>query len=546
MLTSAGTLVSPYVLKIIIDDVFPSKDYNLLLNVLFVYAFICLVRILVMYCSAYLFEWISNNLMKDIRTSLYSHMIRLPLSFFDSKKTGDIIHRLNNEVNSIQSVLTSSVVRFINSVCTICGLTIMLSVLNLKLFLISLIILPFIYFNTIYFQPKIRDNIMKGRKLDSIILSVMIEVFRNIKLVKNFMSYSIEEKKLKSHIDKQINLNMINIQLVSLTKNISTFFTVLIPILILGIGGKEVMLNTMSIGALVAFIQYMNRLFDPFRELMSLYFDLVKASVSMERIFEIICIKQESNVPTIATFPKLDNFEIRFHNISFGYDDVMVLRNINLVLQAGKSYALVGGSGSGKSTIVNLLCRFYEPNIGTIYINDINIKHLSLAELRSHINLITQDNHLFHDTIYNNICYGKDFVNLSEVQVALSKSSLYNEISSLPYNTNTVIGDQGTTLSGGQRQRIAIARAFLKKVEIIIFDEATSGVDSEKELDILNSVNEYYCKNEIKIFISHRLSTIKNVDSIICLNDGQVIESGSHDFLINQKGFYWNLYKNQI
>jgi len=282
LLASAGTLVSPYILKLIIDDVFPSSDYQLLIYILLGYVAIVVFRVLVSYGSTFIFEWVSNHIMKDMRVDLFTHLIRLPLNFYDNNKTGDIIHRINSEVNSIQNILTNSLIRIISSLCLIIGLVTMLSILNFKLFLISLAVFPVIFLNTLYFQPKIHATIKESRKKDSDILSFLMERFANIKLLKNYMRYDYEKARLDNVVDEQISLNMKITKLSATNRNISTFFTAMVPVVILGIGGMDVMKGAMTIGTLVAFIQYMNRMFDPFRDLMGLYYDMIRASVSME------------------------------------------------------------------------------------------------------------------------------------------------------------------------------------------------------------------------------------------------------------------------
>lgn len=544
LLASAGTLVSPYILKLIIDDVFPSSDYQLLIYILLGYVAIVVFRVLVSYGSTFIFEWVSNHIMKDMRVDLFTHLIRLPLNFYDNNKTGDIIHRINSEVNSIQNILTNSLIRIISSLCLIIGLVTMLSILNFKLFLISLAVFPVIFLNTLYFQPKIHATIKESRKKDSDILSFLMERFANIKLLKNYMRYDYEKARLDNVVDEQISLNMKITKLSATNRNISTFFTAMVPVVILGIGGMDVMKGAMTIGTLVAFIQYMNRMFDPFRDLMGLYYDMIRASVSMERIHDIITIDEEANGEGATNFIQ-GNCDIVLNNVSFKYKDTDVLKNINIKFESGKKYALVGASVSGKSTILNLLCRFYEIDEGSITIGNINIKDVDLKTLRNSINHISQDNQLFHDTILNNITYANENENILSVENTCRLSGILEFIDSTPKKWDTMVGDQGTTLSGGQKQRISIARSLLKVPQIILLDEATSAIDSENEREILQNICRHYTDKTI-IITSHRLSTIKFVDEIIYLQDGKVIESGSHNELIKKRGYYWNLFKDQI
>lgn len=545
LLASVGTLVSPYILKIIIDEVFPSGDMSLLVQILAIYLGICIARLAINYASTYMFEWVSNHLMKDLRVSVFTHLIRLPLSFFDNQKSGDIIHRVNSEVNSIQNILTGSIVRVINSVCTILGLAVMLSILNLKLFLISLLVFPFIFVNTRYFQPKIQANIKQGRLKDSDILSYLMERFRNIKILKSYMSYDREEAKLSGLIDEQIGLNLRNVRLSATTRNLSLLLTLSIPILILYLGGRDVMAGAMTVGALVAFIQYINRLFNPMRDLMGLYFDMIRAKVSMDRIYEVISIPLETEQNHIETSIPEEEGDIEFQDVHFSYDSAKVLENINIRLERGKKYALIGESGCGKSTIINLLCRFYEPDSGTIKFAGEDVSALDLHEWRQRMSLVTQDNHLFHDTIESNIRYGNEDAGEEEIEQACSLCHIGEHIDEMEERYDSIIGDQGVTLSGGQRQRIALARSILKTGNIILLDEATSAIDAKTENEIIRNIFKIHDGKTI-IMVTHRLNAIRGVDEIICIDRGRIVETGTHEQLIEKRGYYWGLYSKQI
>ena len=346
ILAGAGTLVSPYVLKIIIDTVFPAKDYSLLIQILLILLGINVLRLGISYLSDYLFVWVSNHITRDIRMDLFRHLMQLPISFFNKNKTGDLVHRINSEVNSIQSILTGTVVRLINSSCTIVGLTIMLSILNWRLFLLSMIVMPFIFLNTRRFQPKIQKNVKQGREKDSDILSFLMERFSNIKLIKSYVRQDYESNKLLKKIEELIGLNLKNVRLTATTRNITMLFTMTVPILIFGVGGKQVMAGTMTIGALVAFIQYMNRIFDPFRDLMGLYLDAIRASVSMQRVFDLIEVapedtKGEKNIPMRK--------DIIFHRVHFSYDQLPVLQDFSFTFHYGKNMPWLVAAAVGKA-----------------------------------------------------------------------------------------------------------------------------------------------------------------------------------------------------
>lgn len=542
ILSSVTALVSPYVLKIIIDKVFPEHDFRLLMQILLFLLGVNIVRLVVGYTSDCLFEWISNQIMRDIRMDLFRHLVRLPMSFFDKNKAGDLLHRVNSEVNSIQTILTGTVVRLANSACTIIGLAVMLCILNYRLFLLSMVVMPFIFLNTRFFQPKIQQTVKAGREKDADILNFLLERFSNMKLVKNYDHFDFEEHKLAAKIRKQIVLNLKNIHLTATTRNITMLFTMCVPLLVLGVGGHQVIAGTMTVGALVAFVQYMNRIFDPFRNLMGLYFDAIRAAVSMERIFDLEAVPQEDEDGDSAVDAQQD---IVYKDVYFSYDELPVLQGLSFTFRRGKKYALVGGSGCGKSTLMALLLRFYPVTKGQIYIGSKEIGGLQVRAVRRRLALVTQDNQLFHECIADNIGYGKTGYTLAEVEKAAEDTGIAEHINHLPQGYATFIGDRGAGLSGGQQQRIAIARAILKDADVIILDEATSALDSDSEKNILENLCRQYVNKTILV-ISHRLSAIRSMDEIVCLDKGRIVESGCHKELIGQKGFYWRLFREQI
>ena len=281
------------------------------------------------------------------------------------------------------------------------------------------------------------------------------------------------------------------------------------------------------------------------RDLMGLYFDVIRASVSMERIAEVISLQQERTGGSVSIGAQSEQAAIEFRNVCFQYDSSPVLTNINLKINPNTKYALVGTSGCGKSTLINLLCRFYEPQQGGIYFRDTNIRDIDMTSWRNRIVLVNQDNHLFHGTILENIRYGMESASFNQIEEATRQSVIKDHIESMPGRFDSVIGDHGVTLSGGQKQRIAIARSILKQAQIVLLDETTSAIDSETEKIILHNLFRIHRDRTILI-VSHRLSAIKNVDQIICMDKGMIVEVGTHEELIGRKGYYWKLYKEQV
>ena len=545
ILGTVSSLAFPYIMKIIIDDVFPNKDYELLIFILLLLLGITVGNIIISFCSNYLFAWIKNRIMRDIRSHLFDHLIQLPLSFYDRNKSGDIVYRMSNEVDRIQSFVTSSALSLVHSLLTLLGLTVALCWLNWQLFLASIIVIPFLALNIRYFQPKIRDITERGRKKGSEVMSYLIERFESVQVIQVYNAYNYENNRLWSQLNDLLNINMQNVTYSGAMRSISRFLTSLTPAIILGWGGHKVMLGVMSLGALVAFLQYLSRLFAPFRNLNRLYIDLIRVSVSMRRVFEFLEIDVQKNIDGSAASPFSFQKEIAFTNLYFGYNGQPVLQDFSLRLEKGKKYAVVGSSGCGKSSLVNLLCRFYELNAGVITIDRTPITNIKLYDLREHIGLVTQENQVFHDTIWNNIRYSKLESTPEEINRAIRLTGLNGFIEKAEDGALTLIGDRGNTLSVGQRQRIAIARAILRDSDILILDEATSALDSESEGEIIANLQDLY-EDKTMIVISHRLSTIQQVDEVICLDEGRVVEQGAHEELMEKKGYYWRLFRKQL
>ncbi len=545
VLGTVSSLAFPYMMKIIIDDVFPNKDYDLLIWILLLLLGITVGNIIIGFCSNYLFAWINNRIMLDIRSHIFDHLIQLPLSFYDRNKSGDVVYRMSNEVDRIQSFITSSALSLVHSLLTLIGLTVALCWLNWQLFLVSILVIPFLMLNILYFQPKIRDITERGQKKGSEVMSYLIERFESIQLIQVYNAYHYENNRLLSQLNGLLSINMENVTYSGMMRSISRFLTSLTPAIVLGWGGHKVMLGVMSLGALVAFLQYLSRLFEPFRNLNRLYIALIRVSVSMKRVFEFLEIDVQKNIDGSATSPFSFQKEIAFINLNFGYNGQPVLQDFSLRLEKGKKYALVGSSGCGKSSLINLLCRFYESDTGAITIDHTPILNIKLYELREHIGLVTQENQVFHETIWDNIRYGKPESTPEEVQRAIRLTGLNGFIEKAEDGALTLIGDRGNTLSVGQRQRIAIARAILRDSDILILDEATSALDSESEGEIIANLQDLY-KDKMMIVISHRLSTIQQVDEVICLDEGRVVEQGAHEELMEKKGHYWRLFRKQL
>jgi ABC-type bacteriocin/lantibiotic exporter with double-glycine peptidase domain len=405
--------------------------------------------------------------------------------------------------------------------------------------------LPLLYFNARYFHPRILKLTESVRKDESKLLEHFMDKFSRVKLIKIFNNYDYEIEKLTLKINKLISTNLKFQLLSSKTGSFSTFLMSTSPVLILLFGGNDVIKGTMTTGGLIAFIQYQNKIFGPFRDLMSLYTDAIKASVSMRRLFTYFDIEKEVTGTLKLEQNELKRYGVSFKNVSFKRGNKFVLDELSLKFDLGKSYALVGRSGCGKSTLIDLICGFETTNIGEINIGNINLLDINKASLREHISLVNQDGLLFKDTIRDNILYGNLETNKDDFNSAVSVSRINFLEKSLCIEKTSVDENESVKLSGGQIQKVGIARTILKKPEILILDESTSALDSENEKKIIDNLSKLY-REKTLIIVSHRLSTIKSVDEIICMNDGQIVEVGTFNSLLQKQGFFYTLFSEQI
>ena len=541
VLMTASSLAFPYILMILIDEVLPDEDYYLLGILLATLFGIIALNIISVFIAEYLYRWIGNRVVFEMRSELFSHLLRLPLSFFKRNKTGDIAHRLNNDVQIVQKMFTSSVLKLVNSVLTLVSLGAVLIWLDAPLFLGLSLLVPCFLVNLKYFQPKIGKVAEATQHKTSDILGFFIERFDNIKLVQSYNTYRHESDKLGRQQRKLFDLEMRSTALNLSSGSIASFIMSFAPVVILGWGGHQVMQGALGLGALIAFFQYFMRIFAPLESLNQLYIDCVRASVSLRRIVEFMDVPAEIDAEVGQAKPFSFKNRIAFKGVDFAYNGHCVLRSFDLELEKGKTYALVGASGCGKSTVVDLLCRFYQPQKGEIAIDDAPCRAFGLGKYRDRIGLVSQEAQLFRDSVLENIRYGRLDSSKEEIERAAEELEIEE-----PEDALATVCDSKANLSGGQKQRIALARAVLKNPEIIVLDEATSALDSESEEKLLRRLKSQADDKKTLIIVSHRLSAVREVDEIVCMDEGKIVEKGTHAELMQKKGHYWELFKTQI
>ncbi len=540
VLVAGGTAGTAYVIKPLLDDIFIAKDENMLhllpLMVIALYS----AKGFGKYIQAYYISYIGQDIIRKVRDSLLAHTLTLDIDFFQKKHGGELISRITNDINKIQSAVSSQIAEFIRDSMTIIALVIMVIYQSPQLAFFGLVVLPLAIYPLTVLAKKMKKLSFKSQESISDITSHLSETFNNIEIIKANSTEYLETSKFKDHNQKFFNISIKAVktnELVSPIMEILGSFAVAIVIIY---GGQQVIDGDLSVGSFFSFMTALFMLYTPLKKLSSLYNKMQSALAANERVNDLLHTK--ANILTgKEAFPK-DIQTIEFKDVSLKYDDVTALDKINLKVSKGEKIALVGDSGGGKSSLINLIIRFYDTNSGNILVNEQNLKNIDIPSLRNNISVVTQRVYIFNDSVANNISYGQEF-DESKVITALKQAHAYTFIQSLENGINTILDEFGTNLSGGQRQRIAIARALYKNPQILILDEATSALDNESE-SIITEVIDEISKNRITFVIAHRLSTIRNADKIAVFKAGKIVCLGNEKELLETCTEYKRLHNS--
>ena len=540
------SLIMPMAMKTVIDVVIIEQRYGLLHIIIAAIIAAHLIRAAFAVINSYLFNFVGQRIIFDIRLQLFQHLESLHMGFYHKTKTGEMISRVNNDVESLQSIVTSTVVDFITDTLTIIAILALLLYLDWRLTLVSLSVVPFFIISIAYFSNRIRIKSRRVREQVADILHFFQETLSGMKLVQSFVREKYEAQRLVKKGREMINLRIDIGILGSLAVAFAGFFAALGPTLVLWYGGYRTIEAGLSIGSLVAFYAYIGDLFRPVLRLAQLNVTLQTAMASMDRIFDFLEIE-----PLIADAPDARALEnvtghLAFRNVSFFYKPgEPILQDVSFEVDHGRMVAIVGPSGVGKTTIINLICRFYDPIEGCIELDGIDLRQIKRTHLRRQIGIVSQDTVLFNSSIRENLMYGDRRASEEKIIAAAQKANIHDFISSLPEGYDTIVGDRGVRLSGGEQQRLAIARAILKEPRILILDEATSSLDSHSEAAIQHAL-EPFMQNRTTVVIAHRLSTIVNADTILVLDGGRIVERGSHSDLLAKGGVFRRLWDEQV
>jgi ATP-binding cassette, subfamily B, bacterial len=555
-------LLQPWPLKIVLDNVLKSREIHGWLNQFIVstvgqdklailrFAAVAVLVIAVIdaictYTDKYVTTSVGQWVVHDLRRTLYHHIQRLSLAYHDHKQTGDLLSRVTNDIDSIQSFITSGLLGTLVNCLTLFGMIGVMLYLNWQFTLIALSIAPVLFVVVYSYTRRIKKASREVRKKEGEMVSVMQEVLSSIHVVKAFAREEYEERRLEEESLESVEIAM---RARSLKAKLSPLVGVIVAVgtgMVLWFGARMALSGQLSAGSLVVFIMYLGKMYKPMQELSKMTDTYSKASIGYERIQEVVEMDGEvKDLPGARRAPEFKG-NIEFENVNFGYEpDRLVLQDVSLKIEPGQVAALVGPTGAGKSTIISLIPRFYDPISGVIKIDGQDVRRFQQKSLRQQMSFVLQETLLFHGTIWYNIAYGKPEATRNEILRAAEMANAQEFIDKLPHGYDTMVGERGVTLSGGQRQRIAIARAIIRNTPLLILDEPSSGLDAASEKLVFEALDRLM-EGRTSIVIAHRLSTIRQAGIIFVVKDGTIVERGRHEELVNSGGVYSELYQIQ-
>jgi subfamily B ATP-binding cassette protein MsbA len=547
ILLALFSVLSPYILINTVDDYIISKDKVGLLNYTLLMLGILLIEVLLQFIFIYFANWVGQHIIRDIRAKIFRHILQFKMTYFDNNSVGKLVTRVVSDIETIAAFFSNGVFTILSDILKMFAVTIVMLILNWKLALITLAILPILVYATKLFQVAIKATFQEVRNQVANLNSFVQERVTGMKIVQLFNREDIEYQNFKEINDKHKKAHVKTIWYYSVFFPIAEILSSIgIGLIVWFGGGQAIQDSGISIGMIMGFIQYAQMLFRPLRQIADKFNQLQMGIVAGERVFNVI--DTHSSIAKSGTI-KAESLKgnISFKEVRFSYvKNEEVLKGISLDVKSGQTVAIVGATGAGKSTIINLINRFYEIDSGTICVDDISVDDYTLESLRNQVAIVLQDVFLFSDSILNNITLKSDKISFEEVQKAAKQIGIHDFIMTLPEGYNYNVKERGAMLSSGQRQLIAFLRAYVSKPSILILDEATSSVDSHAE-QMIQYATETITKDRTSIVIAHRLATIKQADKIIVMDKGLIVEEGSHlELLKKENGYYKNLYDKQF
>jgi ATP-binding cassette subfamily B protein len=493
--------------------------------------------------------WLSTagqRIIFDLRTALYSHIQRLSLAFHDQRRKGDLLARVITDIEAIQSLVTTGLLALITNALTLIGMVIILALIDWQFAVLALSVSPLLFVVTYSYTRRIKQASRRARRTEGALSAVAQETLGALRVVQAFHREDHEDARFRRHNEESLTASLevttLQAQFTPLTQVVMALGTALIVFM----GAEGVLHGQLTVGDLLVFTSYLGMMYAPMRQLSKLSSVWSRASAAAERVGEILQVVPEVRDHPHAIAATTVAGHITFERVSFAYaSGQSVLREIDLEILPGQTVALVGATGAGKSTLVSLLLRFYDPSAGRILLDGVDLRALTLASLRDHISIVPQESVLFHASIHDNIAYGRPGVSMAEIVAAAQAANAHEFIVRLPDGYETVIGERGETLSGGQRQRLAIARAMVRAASILILDEPTASLDAEAESLTLEAL-ERLRRGRTTLIIAHRLSTVRTADRIVVLDGGGIREQGTHEALLARGGYYRRLLELQF
>ncbi|MFK8266892.1 ABC transporter ATP-binding protein [Capnocytophaga cynodegmi] len=547
VLASLLATAQPYLIKTAIDDYIIPKDYNGLFLITYFLVGLLVSEVLVQFLFVYFASWLGQTVIRDIRKKLFAHLLRFKMSYYDKSSVGLLVTRAVNDMERIGEVFSSGLFEIISDLLKMIVIAVVMFVIDWRLALISFMTMPFILYMTRWFQKSMKSAFVEVRKEVANLNAFVQERISGIKIVQLFTQEEGEYEKFKKINEKHKKGWLRTIWYNSIFFPVGDLCVSITIAVIVWYGGfNAISKNTFDLGVIFLFIQLTQMLFRPLRHIADKFNTLQMGVIASQRVFAILNtttdLEKEGN-------KELTNVKgnIRFENVRFEYvEGEEVLRGISFEAKQGETIAIVGATGAGKTTIINLLNRFYDIKSGTIYIDDIDIKTLTLSSLREHIAVVLQDVFLFADSVLNNITLKNPNIKEEDVIEAAKSIGVHDFLMKLPNGYHYNVKERGTMLSAGQRQLIAFLRAYMSKPEILILDEATSSIDSHSE-KMIQEATDKITKGRTSIIIAHRLATVKKADKIIVLDKGKIVEIGTHEQLLQiENGYYRNLYEVQF
>ncbi|MGE5817751.1 MAG: ABC transporter ATP-binding protein [Deltaproteobacteria bacterium] len=537
--------VLPYLVQHVMDDVFARKDVAMLSYLPVVIVAYFALRGLLNFGQSYLSDYVGLRIINDVRNALDRHLQSLSLAFFQRNPTGTLIARVNSDVVLLRSALTDALASFLRDSTSVVVLIIVAFLKDWVLASIAFVVFPASVLPVMRLSKKIKRSTKRGQISTGLLTALLTESIQGNRIVKAFGMEAYENQKFVAENGKLFKQSLRASRIKSIVAPSMELLASFAIGSVVWYGGWSVVGGGRTQGEFMAFMAAMFLMYQPFKGLTKTYTMVHQGIAGAERVFEILDERSEVEEKPNARVASPFADALEFCNVSFGYGDKLVLKNINLRIKAGEMVALVGVSGVGKSTLADLIPRFYDVTSGEITLDGVDIRNLTLKSLRSQIGVVSQQTFLFNDTVRNNIAYGHPEWDFQDVVAAAQAAHAHDFVSAMPHGYDSMVGELGMQLSGGQRQRVAIARALLKNAPILILDEATSALDAESE-KLVQDALENLMTTRTTLVIAHRLSTIRKADRIVVLVDGAIVEEGTHEELLARKNEYSRLYTLQL